>query len=66
MATEDTQRRSPRLSVEDVMTHEVVTAGPDTAFKQLEKLMASTASAPCRWWMRRASRWAWFPKPTCC
>ena len=40
MATEDTQRRSPRLSVEDVMTHEVVTAGPDAAFKQLEKLMA--------------------------
>src|ERR1700680_1151107 len=40
MATDGTNWRSRRLSVEDVMTREVVTASPDTSFKQLEQLMA--------------------------
>src|ERR1700686_3324677 len=40
MGVAHTHRRSPRLSVEDVMTREAVTATPDMPFKQLEQVMA--------------------------
>lgn len=40
MADQAAPRRPTRLTVADVMTREVVTATPDTPFKQLEQLMA--------------------------
>lgn len=40
MSKPEARRRSGRLTVADVMTHDVVTATPETHFKQLEQLMA--------------------------
>lgn len=40
MANQDTPRRPTRLTVADVMTRDVVTATPETTFKELEQLMA--------------------------
>jgi CBS domain-containing protein len=40
MADQDAPRRPTRLTVADVMTRDVVTATPETTFKQLDQLMA--------------------------
>lgn len=40
MDSEQTPRRSIRLTVSDVMTSDVITVDPETPFKQLEQLMA--------------------------
>ena len=40
MANQDAPRRLTPLTVEDVMTRDVITVTPDTPFKQLEQLMA--------------------------
>ena len=40
MDTPEIPRRPTRLSVADVMTRDVITATPETPFKQLEQLMA--------------------------
>ena len=40
MDTQEIPRRPTRLTVADVMTRDVITVTPETAFKQLEQLMA--------------------------
>jgi CBS domain-containing protein len=40
MANQEAPRRSTRLTVADVMTRDVITATPETSFKQLEQLLA--------------------------